>query len=302
MEYERVVGDLRTGNKKRLAVAGAEDTYVLRAVQAAAARGIVTPLLCGDADKIKRAAGAAGVDIAGWPVLDTSAEADSAAEAVRLVRQGEADMLMKGLMQTATLLRAVLHKESGLRGAGILSHVSVLHSPRLERMLLLTDAAIVPYPDLKTKAALVGNAVRAARGLGMEMPKVAALAAVEVVNPDMQATMDAALLAVMNRRGQLGGCVLDGPLAMDLALSPEAAAHKGIVSDVAGAADILLLHNIDAANSVLKTFTIAGGCLFGGIVMGASAPIVLTSRSDSAQSKLYSIACAAAICEKEQRA
>jgi phosphate butyryltransferase len=159
-------------------------------------------------------------------------------------------------------------------------------------MLLLTDAAMVSYPDLSAKVKLIENAVLVAIGLGIETPKVAVLAAVETVNPAMQATIDAALLTMMNQRGQIKNCIIDGPLALDLAISKEAARHKGITSDVAGQADILLFHNIEAANSTLKTFTNAANCMFGGVVLGAFAPIVLTSRSDSEENKLYSLACA----------
>jgi phosphate butyryltransferase len=157
---------------------------------------------------------------------------------------------------------------------------------------------MVMYPDLKAKAELINNAVAVAEGLGIRNPKVAPLAAVEFINPDMPATLDAAILTLMNRRGQIKGCVVDGPLTMDLALSKEAARHKGVVSEVAGCADILLFHNIEAANNSVKTFTYAGNCLFGGVVMGAAAPIVLASRSDSQESKLYSICCAALISEQ----
>lgn len=301
MDYEQIMAGLHTGHRKRLAVAAAQDSYVLGAVDQATRRGLITPILVGDSAKIEAAAKEAGIDPTGMEIIDAADEAQAAATAVRLVREGRADMLMKGLMQTATLLRAILNKETGLRKSSVLSHVSVLHSPILRRMLLLTDAAMVPYPDLPTKVEMIHNAVEVAHGLGIALPRVAALAAVEVVNPQMQATVDAALLTQMNRRGQIAGCVVDGPLAMDLALSEEAARHKGVVSEVAGRADILLAHDIDVGNSVLKTFTHAGGCLFGGILMGAAAPVVLTSRSDSPQSKLYSIACAAAICGKNQQ-
>lgn len=282
--------------RRRAAVAAAEDSLVLSAVSQACERGLIEPILVGDPDAIDRAAREAGVDISRFARVAAMSEEIAAREAVALVRAGDADMLMKGMLQTSTLLRAVLDKEKGLRGGGILSHVSVLYSNAQNRLLLLTDAAMVPYPDLKTKGSLIQNALRVAKGLGIDCPRVAVLAAVEQVNPDMPATVDAALLTMMNRRGQIKGCVVDGPLAMDLALSEEAARHKGVDSEVAGRADILLFHNIEAANSVLKTFTIAGGYLFGGVVVGATAPIVLTSRSDLEQSKVYSIACAAAIC------
>jgi len=295
MNYEELLKKRIPPSRKKVAVAAAEDEVVLSTVCKAYEFGVAEPILCGDRVKIEALAKKYGLDISSFEVFHTTNGVESAELAVSLVKQRKADMLMKGLLQTADLLRAVLNKENGLRGGGVLSHVSVLHSPILDRMLLLTDAAMVTYPDLKIKAEMIRNAVIAAKGLDIENPKVAVLAAVETVNPEMQATLDAAGLTVMNRRGQIRDCVIDGPLAMDLALSEDAAKHKGVVSEVAGAADILLFNNIDAANSALKVFTVAGNCFFGGIVMGATAPIVLTSRSDTEQSKLYSIACAASV-------
>lgn len=295
MDSEDILGRVKPGVCKTVAVAAAEDEVVLEAVCQAHARGIATPVLCGNREKIAVLSDKHGLDISPFVVYHADDAQRAAAAAVSLVRQGKAQMLMKGLLPTADLLRAVLDKENGLRGGRILSHVSVLHSPLLDRMLLATDAAMVMYPDLKTKVEIIKNAVEAAKGLGVENPKIAPLAAVEVVNPDMPATLDAAILTMMNRRGQIRDCVIDGPLAMDLALSEEAARHKGVVSKVAGCADILLFHNIEAANNSVKTFTHAGDCLFGGVVMGAEAPIVLASRSDSQESKLYSISCAARI-------
>lgn len=298
MDFEEILGSVKPRECSIVAVAGAEDEVVLEAVCQAHARGIATPVLCGNRGKIAALADLHGLDISPFAVYHAENAQLAAAAAAGLVRQGKAHMLMKGLLPTADLLRAVLDKENGLRGRGILSHVSVLHSPSLERMLLATDAAMVMYPDLKTKVEMIKNATAAAKGLGVVNPKIAPLAAVEVVNPDMPATLDAAILTMMNRRGQIRDCVIDGPLAMDLALSGEAARHKGVVSEVAGCADILLFHNIEAANNSVKTFTHAGGCLFGGVVMGAAAPIVLASRSDSEESKLYSISCAARISEQ----
>ncbi len=296
MEFESLLA-LRTPPAPRtVAVAAAADAYVLRAVSQARTRRIATPILCGDPDAIRTAAAEAGVSIQDMEIVPAQTDEEASRTAVALVRAGRADILMKGMVQTATLLRAVLDRETGLRaGGGILSHVGVVHSPGVPRPLLLTDGGMVPAPDLKAKVALIENAVLVARGLGIALPKVAALAAVETVNPDMQATVDAALLTAMNRRGQIKGCVVDGPLAMDLALSEEAARHKGVRSDVAGRADILLFHTIEAANSALKVFTFAQGCLFGGLIVGASAPIVATSRADPEESKLYSIACAASM-------
>lgn len=286
------------GTVHTIAVAAAEDDAVLHSVCEAWHRGVAVPILCGNPEKIQAIAKQEALDISSFEIVSAANPKEAAKAAVALVKEGRAEMLMKGLVQTADLLRAVLDKQCGLRGNGVLSHVSILRSPILERTLLLSDAAMVPYPDLKTKVAILNNTTAAARGMGIQTPKVAVLAAVEVVNTDMPATMDAALLTMMNRRGQIKDCIVDGPLAMDLALSPEAVKHKGVVSEVAGQADILLMPNIEAANSTLKTFTVAGDCLFGGVLMGAAAPIVLTSRSDSSESKLFSIACAALICNQ----
>jgi len=295
MEFEAIMNKMRLSSRKTVAVAAAEDEYVLETVSQAYERGIAVPVLYGRRSEIEKLAEKSRLDISRFELIDAGDVKKAALEAVSAVRRGEADILMKGMIQTADLLRAVLDKEKGLRTGRVLSHVGILNSPILNRVLLITDGAIIPYPDLSMKVQMIHNAVAAAEGLGISCPKVAVLAAVEVVNPEMPATVDAALLTMMNRRGQIKDCIVDGPLAMDLAISPEAAEHKKVRSEVAGKADILLFHNIEAANSTLKTFTIAGKSLFGGVVMGASAPVVLTSRSDSPQSKLYSIACAAMI-------
>ena len=317
MEFEKLMSGLKAGNRHSvIAVAAAGDEAVLKAVAEARERGIADAILCGDKGEIESIAENADIRLSDFEIFPADDSVAAARAAVSLVRGGKANMLMKGQVQTADLLRAVLDKESGLRGRpggsggsggpsgtggmggpgdALLSHVAVVDSPILNRAIIITDGAMVPYPSLKNKVSIVENAVRAAKGLGVETPKVAPIAAVEVVNPDMPATLDAAALTVMNLRGQIRGCIIDGPLAMDLAISRDAARHKKIDSPVAGEADILLFHNIEAANSVAKTFTNAGKSIFAGIVMGASAPIVLTSRSDSDQSKLYSIACAAMI-------
>lgn len=295
MDFENVMSRLVPPVKGRLAVAAAEDAAVLRSVAEAHRRGLVDPILCGNETAIRNKAQSLGLDISPFAVVPAASHTEAARIAVSFVREGNADILMKGILHTADFLRAVLDKEIGVRGKGILSHVGVLHSPVLRRTLIMTDAAMVTYPDIKTKAELIRNAVFVAKRLGIEMPRVAALAAVEVVNPDMQATVDAAALSVMNRRGQIKDCIVDGPLALDIALSEEAARHKGINGDVAGHADILLFHNIDVANSTLKGFVYAGRCLFGGLLIGATVPVVVASRADSDQAKLYSIACAAAL-------
>jgi len=301
MEFEKLLGELKTNKNSVVAIAAAEDEVVLKAAQLAQNRGLAKAILCGEKQKIESIAKEAGIDISAFEIVYAEGSAESAKAAVSLVRNGKANMLMKGHIHTVDLLRAVLDKENGLRKDGalkkdtLMSHVAVIYSPVLARKLLITDGAMVLYPSLADKIRLIENAVQAAKGLGIENPKVAPIAAVEFVNPKMQATIDAAELTEMNRNGQIRGCIVDGPLAMDLAISKEAARRKNISSPVAGEADILLFHNIEAANAAAKTFTNAGAGIFGGVVMGASVPIVLTSRSDSDQSKLYSIACAAKI-------
>lgn len=294
MKLEEMIARIRDHGPKRIAVAAAEDSHVLEAVAEAAREGIARPVLCGDPEKIVKIAGECRIDLSPFEIIEAENSGKAASAAISLVREGRADILMKGLLQTADLMRAVLDKETGLRGTGILSHVGMIRPQGIGRVLYLTDGALIPYPDLDMKAQMIGNAVSVARSMGVKTPRVAALAAVETVNPKMQATVDAALLTAMNRRGQIRDCIVDGPLAMDLTISREAAKVKGVASEVAGNADILLFHNIEAANSVVKVFTAAMGCAMAGLVVGARAPIVVTSRSDSVKSKLLSIA--AAIC------
>jgi phosphate butyryltransferase len=292
MRMEALLDRIRQSGPRRIAVAAAQDIQVLRTAEEASRQGIALPVLCGDLERIDALARAHHIDISPFEIVEAESDAEAIAMAVSLVRSGRADVLMKGIVSTADLLRAVLDKETGLRGAGILSHVGMLYVPYLDRTLYLTDSGLIPYPDLETKAAMIRHAAAVARAMGLDMPRVAVLAAVEMVNPKMPASLDAALLAAMNRRGQIRDCVVDGPLSMDLALSPEAAAIKGVTSDVAGRADILLFHSIEAANAVAKAFVFGMGCAMGGLIVGATAPIVLNSRADSAASKLFSIAAA----------
>ena len=218
-------------------------------------------------------------------------------KAIELVSSGTADMVMKGLVDTATFLRSVLNKEVGLRTGKLMSHVSVFEVEGIDRLILLTDAAFNTYPDLKQKVQIINNSVMVAKACGIENPKVAPVCAVEVVNPDMPATIDAALLSKMSDRGQIKGCIVDGPLALDNALSEEAAHHKGVTGPVAGKADILVLPNIDVANVMYKSLTYTAQTKNGGILVGTSAPVILTSRADSFETKVNSIALAALVSE-----
>jgi phosphate butyryltransferase len=212
--------------------------------------------------------------------------------AVKAVSTREATVLMKGNIPTSSLLKAVLNKEYGLRTGNVLSHVAVFEVPDFDRFTIVTDAGMNIAPELEQKAQMIKNAAALARAIGIECPKVAPIAAVEVVNPAMQATIDAAALSVMNKRGQITGCIVDGPLALDNAVSALAAEHKGIQSEVAGRADILLVPTIEVGNVLYKSLIYFAKAKVGAVIAGAKAPIVLTSRADSAESKLYSLALA----------
>lgn len=216
--------------------------------------------------------------------------AEAAAEAVAAVRRGEAQLLMKGLLQTATIMKAVLNKEAGLRTGRALSHACVFEVPGWHKLVFVTDVALNVAPDLARKADIVRNQAIMARALGVERPKVAALAAVETVNPDMPATVDARALQEMAERGELGECVVQGPLALDLAVSPESGETKGVTGPVVGDADILLAPDIEAGNILYKGLVYFAKARPAGIIMGAKCPVVLLSRADSPDAKLMSIA------------
>ena len=265
---------------------------LLAAVEAASA-GLITPILVGPEARIHDAASAAGLDIAGFRIVSTVHSQQSAAEAVALVRSGVAKLLMKGALHTDELLHEVMRAEIGLRTGRRLSHVYVLDVPEYDRPLLLTDGAINITPTLEDKRHIVQNAIDLAVILGIATPRVAILAAVEVVNPAMQSTIDAAALCKMADRGQITGGILDGPLAFDNAISPVAAREKGIVSPVAGQADILVVPDIEAGNMLAKQMTFLGGADAAGIVLGAKVPIILTSRADTTRTRLASCAVAA---------
>ena len=283
--------------RKKVAVAVAQDQPVLEAIREAKERGIADAILVGDTEKIQDVATSIGMDLSKYEIVHEPDNKKAALKAVELVHDRKADMLMKGLVDTATFLRSVLNKEVGLRTGKLMSHVSVFEIEGIDRLILLTDAAFNTYPDLKQKVQIINNSVMVAKACGIENPKVAPVCAVEVVNPDMPATVDAALLSKMSDRGQIKGCIVDGPLALDNALSEEAAHHKGVTGPVAGKADILLFPNIDVANVMYKSLTYTAQTKNGGILVGTSAPVILTSRADSFETKVYSIALAALVSE-----
>lgn len=296
LNYAREVGPMT------ISVACADDAEVLEAVDAARKEGVAKAFLVGDGDKIKSAASAIGVDVSNFEVVDEKGgEAEASLKAVELVSSGKAQILMKGMVKTANFLRAILNKEKGLRSGALLSHVYIHEVENYDRIFFISDPAFNMYPDLQAKVSIVENVIKLAHAFGVETPKVAALAAVEVVNSDMPPTLDAALLTQMSRRGQIKGCIIDGPLALDNAVSEESAKHKGIVSDVAGKADVLLVPNIESGNMMAKAIVYFARNKTAGIVLGAKAPVVLTSRADSAETKLLSIASAVALAAHQKK-
>lgn len=286
--------------RKRIAVAVAQDEDVLKAVDAAYHLGLVDVSLIGDKKKIFDIADHIKIDVSNYEIIKEAEDPKAIKIAVEMVSSGRADFLMKGMVQTADLLRVVLDKDIGLRTNRILSHLGVLEVPTYNKLLFITDGGINIAPDLKAKADIIQNAVDVAQCLGIEKPKVAILAALELVNPAMQCTLDAAALCKMADRGQIKNCIIDGPLAMDNAISREAAKHKGIISEVAGDADILITPDIEAANIMYKTLVFLSGAKPCGIIAGSKAPVVTTSRSDDYQAKLNSIALAALASTKKK--
>ncbi len=296
--FDALLEKISTCSKKKVAVAVAQDDAVLEAVQAAKERNIADAILVGDEDKIKEVAASLNMSLDGYEIIDVKDNTEAALTAVKLVHDGKADMYMKGLIDTKGFLKSVLDKEVGLRTGKPLSHVALFEVEGLEKMLYLTDVAFIPYPTLEDKVGIIENTVEVAHACGVECPKVAPLAAVEVVNPKMPATVEAAELAKMNEEGKITGCIVDGPLSMDLAIDPEAARHKGATDrKIVGDADILLFPDIHAGNLVYKTLVHTANVKNGCILTGTKAPVILTSRSDTFETKVNSIALAAIVAE-----
>ena len=278
-----------------LAVAAAQDAEVLLAVDAARKLGITTAILVGDEEQIRAIAQAHDIPLEPHRILPEPDKVQACRTAVKLVRDGQADAVMKGIVDTSIILKAVLDKEIGLRDAPVLSHVALFQVPGYDRLLYVTDAAMNIAPDLEAKKHIVSNAVKVAHALGNPNPIVACLCAVEKVNPKMPATLDAAALVEANATGALPGCTVIGPLALDNAVSPEAARHKGITDPNAGHADILLVPNIETGNVFYKSMVFMAKSQNAGLIVGAKAPVIVTSRADSEQTKLNSIALALAV-------
>ena len=268
-----------------------EETALAGAIEAAA-KGLIAPILVGPAARIQEVARQSGIDLGTTPIVDVAYSQAAAAKAVALVREGQAELLMKGSLHTDELLGAVVARETGLRTGRRLSHVFIMDIPTYHKVLIVTDGAINIAPSLEDKVDICQNAIDLARSLGVERPKVAILAAVETVTTKMPATIDAAALCKMAERNQITGAVLDGPLAFDNAISKDAAKTKGIRSEVAGDPDILLAPDLEAGNILAKQLSYLANADSAGLVLGARVPIILTSRADSVRSRIASCAVA----------
>jgi phosphate butyryltransferase len=296
--FHKLIAGVKNLPMKKMAVAAAEDEYVLESIKIAKEQGIADSILVGDEKKIREIAKTLNMDLSPYEIINQPNPADAARVAVKKVHDGEADMYMKGLISTKDFLKSVLDKEVGLRTGRVLTHVGVFEVKGIEQLLFLSDQAFIMYPTLEEKIQIIENALEIANACGIQNPKVAPLAAVEVVNPKMPATVDAAELTKMNAEGKIKGCIIDGPLSLDMAISKEACSHKkGLDRKITGDADILLFPDIHTGNVAYKMLVHTAHFLNGAILSGTSAPVILTSRSDSVATKVNSIALASVLAE-----
>jgi phosphate acetyltransferase len=274
------------------AVVWPQSDVALKGTVEAALEGLIEPTLIGDETRMKALAARMGLDISLYPILHADTESRAAELGVQMCRSGNAQAMMKGSLHTDELMKAAMARDTGLRTARRISHVFIMDTPAYARTLLITDAAINIAPELEDKVHIVQNAIDLAHALGIPEPKVALLSAVETVNPKIKSTLDAAALCKMADRGQITGGILDGPLAFDTAVSMKAAAIKKLVSPVSGKADILVVPDLESGNMLAKQLEYLGGAQLAGIVLGARVPTILTSRADSAETRLTSCAVA----------
>ena len=301
--FDDLLSKVSAVSTKKVSVACAQDSAVLEAVDVAKKKGIADAILVGDKAKMESIAKEMNIDLSQFEIIDEPDMIAAAHKAVELVHNGKADMYMKGIIDTKNFLKSVLDKEVGLRTDKTLSHVCVFEIKDHEGLLFLTDVAFIPYPTLEDKVAIINNTVEIAQACGIAEPKVAPVAAVEVVNPKMPATVEADELTKMCAEGKITGCIVDGPLSLDLAIDREAAKHKGAEGrKIVGDADVILFPDIHAGNLVYKTLTHLCDCKNGNIMTGTKAPVILTSRSDSTEVKVNSLALAAIVAEHFQNA
>lgn len=295
-KLDQIVELVKSKGKKRLVAAFANDAHTIEAVNEAVDNGIIEAILTGDTETIKKVCAELKIDAGKFRIVQEADETKAAKLAVKLINDGEGDILMKGLVSTDKYMRAILDKEKGLMSAkAVLTHVAVVENPAYHKLLIASDCAIIPNPDLKQKSIIINFLIKTAQSIGIEKPKVALIAATEQVSEGMQACVDAAILSKMADRGQIKGAFVDGPLALDVAIDKESAETKKIMSPVAGDADCLLFPNIESGNVFYKACTKFNHSEIAANVMGAKVPCVLSSRGDTAKTKLYSIALAAVL-------
>lgn len=291
-----IVEAIKKKEKKRLVVAAGEDPYTIEAVARAQKEGIVKVILVGNPQKIREVANSYNVNVDEFEIIEENDPKEATKVAVKLIKEQKGDVLMKGLVDTATYMKAILNKDTGiLREKKLLSHVTVVEFPMHHKLLIISDVAVIIQPTLEQKVEMIKYSVKIANALGIGMPKVAIISATEKVNPKMPSTLDAALLKVMAERGQIKGAIIDGPLALDIAVSKECLDIKGLKSELEGDADILIFPNIETGNVFFKTATQFAGGRIAAVVTGTDVPCILTSRADDEDSKFYSIALAALV-------
>jgi phosphate butyryltransferase len=279
---------------QRVAVARCADAFVLRAGVHAYEAGLAEPVLIGDPEATRSRADECGLDVSAFELIPARDDTEAVAKAIELHESGDVNLIMKGLVPTATLLKALLARAGETGASGVVSHISAFNSPYDGRLMILTDAGVNISPTMQRKVDIVKNALAAARALGIERPRTALLAATEKVNyPAMPATLDADVISKMAGRGEFGDAVIHGPLSLDLAVSEESARCKGVDHPVAGRADVLVLPDIESANVLYKSLAVFSGCTMAGVVVGTGVPVVVPSRGDTDKSKFHSIALAA---------
>jgi len=294
-ELDQIIKIAAAHKPKRIAVAAAADIHVLKAVKRAFDMKLVVPLLIGKKSHILTLSASIGFNLDSLRVIDEPDPVKACSTAVKEIREGRAEILMKGMVATAPLLKAVLNKEEGLRKRDILSHFALFQTSFYPKLIAVTDAAMNIAPELNEKIAIIENAAEVFHSFGNKKPKVAVLGPLEVINSKIQSTVDAAALTQMYRRNQITSCIIDGPLAIDNAVSPLAAKQKNIHSEVAGNADILLTPDLNSGNILYKSMIFLSDARSAAVILGAQVPVVLTSRADSEETKLFSIALAAVI-------
>ena len=286
-------------NKKTVALVRAEDDHALGAVAEVVEKGLIDAILIGNREAIKETAAHLGVNVRDEQILDAQTPEEAATEGVKLIREGKADFLMKGKLETAQMLRPVVNKETGLGKGKVMSHVALTEIPSYHKLVITTDGGMLPYPTLEQKKSIIENAVKVMRKLGCDMPKVCVLAASETPNPKMPESMEALALKEMNQKGEIGDCIVEGPISFDLAMIPKTAKVKKFSSPVAGDADIILAPGIAAGNMLIKSLYTFGGAVMGGVVLGGACPVSMTSRDSSVESRMSSLLLSCSILQRK---